>query len=52
MMLRLYGPEEVGGVGDVLLNARVLSEKSSQNEEELIMKVTIFLKYSSLVLDV
>jgi hypothetical protein len=36
MTLRLSGSEEMGGVGDVLVKARAMAEKTGRDEEELI----------------
>jgi hypothetical protein len=52
MTLRLFGPEEMGGVGDVLVKARAMTEKTGRNEEELIKEVTLSLGYSFVMLNI
>jgi hypothetical protein len=42
MTMRMFGPEEMCGIGDTVTKARVVAEQTGQNEEELIKKVTIF----------
>jgi len=45
-ILRAFGPEELGGVGDVLAKARVLAEATGRSIEEIIGDVTIFFVYN------
>ena len=41
--LRLFGPEEYGGLGDVSANASVLAEPNGRDIEEIIHEVNILL---------
>jgi hypothetical protein len=52
MTLRMFGPEEMGGIGDTVTKARVVAEQTGQNEEELIKQVAIFVTYTSIIINV
>ena len=46
LALRLFGPEELGGIGDVLAKARAVVEQTGRDEKEVIEEVAV---YSSIV---
>jgi hypothetical protein len=41
MTLRIFGPEELGGIGDIQLRTHAISQKTGQSEKELIQEVTV-----------
>jgi hypothetical protein len=41
MTLRLFGPEELGGIGDVLAKARAVVEQTGRDEKEVIEEVLL-----------
>ena len=42
MTLRLFGPEEIGGLGDVLAKARAVVEQTGRDEREVIEEVAVY----------
>jgi hypothetical protein len=51
MTLRLFGPEELGGIGEVVPKAHALAQKTGQSEDDLIEEVTIVVNYSCVILN-
>jgi hypothetical protein len=51
MALRISGPEELGGIGDVPAKARILAEKTGRNEKDLMDEVTLSFTLSRLLLN-
>ena len=42
LALRLFGPEELGGIGDVLDKARAVVEQTGRDEKEVIEEVAVY----------
>ena len=53
MTLRIFGPEEIGGIGDAASKARALAENTGGDIDELIEEVTIVaVNYTRIILNI
>lgn len=52
MTLRMFGPEEMSGIGDVMPKAHTLAAETGRDIDELVEEVIIVVDYTCIILNI